>query len=112
MFKLERKVKLINNMISSISNKVFPLSYIVIFGSVLTDKFDENSDLDICFIHEDESTLSSTQQNDIERFFRQSVGEEMELDYTYATLSTFLLGKDVFEDIRNKGLILWKHIGQ
>ena len=108
---LQDKVDSINNMIANISRESFPLSYIVLFGSVLTNGFDENSDLDICFIHEDDVELTATQQNDIERFFRWSVGDKVSLDYTYATLSTFLSGQDVFESIRSEGVILWKRTG-
>lgn len=111
MMALERKVDAVNAMIANISHENFPLCYIIMFGSVLTDNFDENSDLDICFIHDDDIALTHEEQNAIERFFRQSVGNEVELDYIYATLSTFFSGQDVFESIRNEGVVLWKRTG-
>jgi predicted nucleotidyltransferase len=109
--QLVRKKKAVEKLLVDIRTKSFPLSQIVIFGSVLTEEFNERSDLDLCFVCEDITLLSEGQKIEIESYFPQVLGNELDIDFIYATPDKLRNGVQVFESIRKEGRILWQPIG-
>jgi len=106
--QLVRMKKAVEKMLVDIKTKSFPLSQIVIFGSVLTEEFNERSDLDLCFVCEDIALLSERQKIEIESYFPRVLGDELSIDVIYATPDKLRNGVQVFESMRQHGRVLWQ----
>jgi len=98
----------INALISDIKAQAFPVEKIILFGSVLKKEFNEYSDLDICIVHKDE--LTERQLREIELYFKETVSDEINVDFVYCTLDKLMNGEHVFESIRREGVVLYEHI--
>ena len=109
--KINKKVKNLENLIADISTKEFPLQKIILFGSFVTNEFNEKSDLDLCLVYGDGITLSCRQKVEIESYIDSLVGDEMDVDFLYTTLEKLNSGGQVFNNIRREGLVLWEHSG-
>jgi predicted nucleotidyltransferase len=110
--QIVRKKKSIEKLITNIKTLTFPVQKIILFGSVLTEKFNEHSDLDLCLICENEENLTLRQKNEIESYFYDTLGEETSVDFIYTTLDKLKNGDKVFKSLREKGRVLWEHIGK
>ena len=109
--KINRKVKCLEALIADISSREFPLQKIIMFGSFVTDKFSEKSDLDLCFVYEKDKELSCAEKIEIESYIDNIVGCEMDIDFLYTSPEVLETGKQVFNSIRKEGLVLWEHSG-
>ena len=77
----------------------------------MTGDFRENSDLDLCLIYNEGNEPSLRQKVEIEAYIDDFVGEEMGVDFLYATPLKLETGAGVFDSIRKEGRILWEHSG-
>jgi len=109
--KINRKVKCLESLIVDMEYRKFPLRQIILFGSFSTNNFHERSDLDLCLIHDDGREPTCTEKVAIESYVDSHVGEEMNVDFLYATPIKLENGRQVFDSIRKEGLILWQHSG-
>lgn len=109
--KINRKAKCVESLIVDINPKKFPLQRIILFGSFVTNNFHERSDLDLCLIHEEGREPTCREKVEIESYIDSIVGEEMGVDFLYATPAKLETGNQVFNSIRRDGLILWEHFG-
>jgi|GEM_PF-6640775 len=110
--KINRKVKCLENLISNIGLKKFPLLKIILFGSFVSGDFHERSDLDLCFVFDEDKEPTIREKIEIESYFDAAVGAEMDVDFLYATNERVIEGDRVFKNIREKGVVLWKHTGE
>jgi len=109
--KLIRMKRAINTLLADIKNhRSFPATVdkIIVFGSVLTDEFNEYSDMDICIVYIAEP--DEKQKHGIENYFNDILQKEMNVDFTYCTDDTLKSGQQVFKSIREKGRVLYERI--
>ena len=106
--KLVRMKSALNDLISDIQTRSFPVDTIIMFGSVAKNSFNEHSDLDICVVSDD--SLSERQQREIESYFNDVLRNEIDVDFTYCTHGILASGSQVFRRIRNEGRILYGHV--
>ena len=109
--KINRKIRCLEALLDSITSRSFPLQKIILFGSFATKSFDEYSDLDLCLIYEKDKVPSCREKVEIEGYIDDLVGDEMDVDFVYATDEKLEAGSQVFDSIRKEGLILWEHTG-
>ena len=110
--KINRKVKCLQALIKNIPQENFPLQKIIIFGSFATNRFNERSDLDLCLVHDEDTTPTWQEKVTIESYFDHQVGQEMDVDFLYTTPFKLRTGSQVFNSIRKEGLVLWEHTGK
>ena len=110
--KVNRKVKCIETLVSEITEKDFPLESVIMFGSFATGTFHERSDLDLCLVHDDDKEPTYGEKVEIESYFDKIVGAEMAVDYIYVPVMKMKTGNQVFNSIRESGLVLWEHSGK
>ena len=103
-----RITQAVNNLISDIGTKKFPVEMIIMFGSITRDDHNAYSDLDLCFVHEKE--LTPRQQREIESYFFDMLEDEVDLDFIYCSNKTLMTGGQVFEEIRKEGRVLYEHV--
>jgi predicted nucleotidyltransferase len=104
--KRVRMTRAINHLIENIRLQKLPADKIVIFGSVARNEMTEYSDLDICILNEGE--LSERQMNEIERYFHDTLQEEMPVNFIYCNREKLAAGTHVYKSIRNEGLVLYE----
>jgi len=107
-YKIVRMKRAINALLEQIQNKSFPVERIILFGSVLTQKFNEYSDLDLCIVVDRE--LSSRDLRMFEQEMQESLDGEIEANFIYCTSSKLEKGEYVFQDIKEKGVTVWQAI--
>ena len=103
--KLVRMKKAINNLLSDIKSKVLPVDAVILFGSVLNEKFNEYSDLDICIIHE--SDLTIRQLRELELYFKELLADEVDANFIYCNREKLQQGHQVFDSIRKEGKVIY-----
>ena len=110
--KATRQVNCLEALIKDIPNRSFPLEKIILFGSFASNRFHPRSDLDLCLIHPSAQSPTPTEKVAIESYFDHLVGQQMDVDYVYATPEKLTTGSQVFASIRKEGLILWERSGK
>jgi predicted nucleotidyltransferase len=103
--KLVRMTRAINRLIDDIRLQHLPAEKIIMFGSTVRDELTEYSDLDICILSEEE--LSERQMKETERYFKETLQEEMPVNFIYCNRDKLMNGTKVYESIRNEGLVLY-----
>ena len=106
--KLNRMKRAVNDLITDIKTRTFPVDRIILFGSVVNGGFNEYSDLDVCICHENELTIR--QMREIEMYFKDALSDEMDVDFIYCTHEKLRDGQHVFERIRKEGRVLYEHL--
>jgi len=100
----------INMMLEEIRHHSFPVYAIILFGSTLTQRLNERSDLDICVVYDNEPSMS--QKRELENFFYNVLDDEVRVDFIYCSRQRFREGTHVFESIRREGRVIWQHTGK
>ena len=98
----------INNLLSDIKNKTFPVEKIILFGSVAKNNIHERSDMDICIVAD--SALEIRQMREIENYFYEMAQGEYSMDYIYCDTEKLMNGDRVFEHIRKDGRIIYDRV--
>jgi predicted nucleotidyltransferase len=98
--------KAINRLIEDIPKRRFPADKIILFGSTVRNRLNEYSDLDICILCE--KNLSAKQMNGIERYFYNTLKDEMPVDFIYCNADRLKRGTQIYESIRKEGLVLYE----
>ena len=110
--KINRKVRCVESLLENLPVQTFPLRKILLFGSFVKNTFTERSDLDLCLIFDIGKEPTCTEKVIIEAYFDDMVGQEMDVDYVYASLAKVEGGNQVFDSIRKEGVVIWEHIGK
>ena len=106
--KLVRMKNAVNALISDIKNQTFPVDMIILFGSVVKDSINEHSDMDICIVSDDDIPIWEIRE--IENYFYDKTQDEFNLDFIYCDNDKLKNGKQVFENIRQEGRVIYERV--
>ena len=106
--KLIRMKNTINALIADIKTQTFTADMIILFGSIVRDDISEYSDMDICVVSDED--LAICYKREIENYFYDMAGDEFNLDFIYCDKDKLKNGKQVFENIRQEGRIIYERV--
>ena len=110
-YKKNRIKHTIETLLKDIKHQSLPVRAVIIFGSIATNTFDENSDLDICIIHHGEGDYCIdthfAARMEVESYLGEIVEHELNIDFVHTTKKGYDNGKYVFESVRQEGRVIY-----
>jgi predicted nucleotidyltransferase len=111
-YKCSRIKASVERLIDDIALQSLPVKCVILFGSTITGRYNELSDIDLCVVHDQEGEYYDADANFssrclIENYVRSTVDEDVDVDFIHCTPHRLLNGSDVFSSIRKEGVVMY-----